>query len=194
VSDRLLGTRVAFIATDGVEEAELKVPLEELRKTGATVELLSPEGRDVRAFKHVDKSGTYHADGALTDAFADAYDALVLPGGVVNADALRLIEAAVDFVRAFSTAGKPMGVICHAPWLLVEAGAVEGKTVTSWPSLRTDIENAGGRWVDQEVCVDGNLVTSRKPKDLPAFCERVIAMIATSRNLDSFESETQEIA
>jgi protease I len=183
MTEDLTGKRVAFLATDGVEEAELAVPLKALREAGATVELLSPDGSDVQGYRHLDKATPFPADGAIGDASPDEFDALVLPGGVANADALRMVAPAVDFVRSFAAAGKPMGVICHAPWLLVEADVVRGRTVTSWPSLKTDLENAGATWVDEEVHTEDGLVTSRKPDDLPAFCAKVIEEIAEGQHM-----------
>ncbi|MFG2177582.1 type 1 glutamine amidotransferase domain-containing protein [Streptomyces abikoensis] len=166
--------RIAFLmAPEGVEQIELTDPWQAVRDAGGTPELVSTEPGRVQAFHHLDKADTFAVDADLDRARPDDYALLVLPGGVANPDALRLDERAVAFVQAFFTAGKPVAAICHAPWTLVEAGVVDGRTLTSWPSLRTDIRNAGGNWVDEEVVVCGDgpntLITSRKPKDLKAF-------------------------
>ena len=170
---------VAFlVANEGVEQIELTKPLEAVREAGAEVDLLAPEAGEVQAFNHLDKGETFTAEKTVADADADEYDALVLPGGVANPDQLRTEEAAVGFVRSFFEAGKPVGAICHAPWTLIEAGVVEGRTVTSWPSLETDLRNAGAEWVDEEVHVDRGLVTSRKPDDLAAFNAKIVEEFA----------------
>ena len=175
MSDELRGKRIAvLVANEGVEEVELTEPLAALREAGAETELLAPEAGVVQAFDHLDKSETYEVDRIVGDADADDYDGLVLPGGVANPDQLRTREDAVEFVRAFFEAGKPVGAICHAPWTLIDAGVLGGRTVTSWPSLETDLRNAGAEWVDEEVHVDRGLVTSRKPDDLPAFNAKII--------------------
>ena len=164
----------ALVANEGVEQVELTRPREALEQAGAEVEIVAPEGGTIRAFNHLDKGDTFPVDRALDDVSADDYDALLLPGGVANPDFLRMDERAVRFARSFFEQGKPVAAICHGPWTLVEAGVVRGRTLTSWPSLRTDIRNAGGTWVDEEVVVDDGLVTSRKPDDLPAFCDQMI--------------------
>jgi protease I len=179
MSAQLQGKRVAFlVANEGVEQVELEKPLDAVREAGAEVDLLAPEEGEVQAFNHLDKGDTFSADRAVGDADADEYDALVLPGGVANPDQLRTKPEAVEFARAFFAAGKPVGVICHGPWTLVEADVVRGRTLTSWPSLETDLRNAGAEWVDEEVHVDEGLVSSRKPDDLPAFCAKVVEEIA----------------
>jgi protease I len=178
MTDSLKGKRVAFLATDGVEEVEYTQPREAVESAGGTAELVSIKDGEIQAVNHLDKAGTYPVDRQVKDAEADQYDALVLPGGVANPDFLRTDPDAVRFVRDFFTAGKPVAAICHGPWTLVEAGVVDGRTLTSWPSLRTDLANAGATWVDEQVYVDGALVTSRKPDDLPAFCEKMIEQIA----------------
>jgi deglycase len=179
MSDRLEGKKIAFlVANEGVEEVELTEPLRAVREAGAEVELLAPEAGDVQAFNHLDKGETFTAQRAVGDADPGSYDGLVLPGGVANPDQLRTEKAAVEFVRAFFKSGKPVGAICHAPWTLVEAGVVEGRTVTSWPSLQTDLRNAGAEWVDEEVHVDQGLVTSRKPDDIPAFNAKIVEEFA----------------
>jgi protease I len=174
----LQGKRVAFLATDGVEEVEYTEPRAAVEKAGAQAELISIKDGTIQAVNHMDKAGTYRVERTVTEADPAAYDALVLPGGVANPDFLRMDADAVRFVRAFFEAHKPVGAICHGPWMLVEAGVVEGRTLTSWPSLRTDLANAGATWVDEEVYVDSGLVTSRKPDDLPAFCAKLVEEIA----------------
>jgi protease I len=175
VADRLAGRKIAFLtANEGVEEIEMTEPRRAVEDAGGAVELLAPETGDIQTFNHLDKSSVYQADRAVADAFPGDYDGLVLPGGVANPDALRQDDDAVRFVRDFVTSGKPVAVICHGPWTLVEAGVLDGRSLTSWPSLQTDIRNAGGEWSDQEVVVDGNLISSRKPDDLPAFCRTVV--------------------
>ena len=172
------GKRVAFLATDGVEEVEYTEPRKAVEEAGGRAELISIKAGDIQAVNHMDKSNTYEVERTVTQADPADYDALVLPGGVANPDFLRMDADAVRFVRAFFEAGKPVAAICHGPWTLVEAGVVDGRTLTSWPSLRTDLANAGATWVDEQVYVDGTLVTSRKPDDLPAFCETMIEQIA----------------
>ena len=174
----LKGLRVAILAADGAEEVELRKPWEALEKAGAHVELLSLKKGKLQAFRHLDKGGTYDIDKKVADADPDEYDALFVPGGVANPDFLRMDPKAVEFARSFFAAGKPVASICHGPWVLVEANAVSGRTLTSWPSLQTDIRNAGGNWVDEQVVVDGALVTSRKPDDIPAFVDRMIEAFA----------------
>ena len=174
----LTGKRIAVLAADGVEQVELERPVQAVRDAGAEVDLISPDGEQIQAFNHLDKGDRFDADRAVGDAEAEEYDGLLLPGGVANPDFLRTDERAVGFARAFFEQDKPVGVICHGPWTLVEAGVLKGRTITSWPSLRTDIRNAGGNWVDEEVHVDDGLVSSRKPDDLPAFCSKVLEEFA----------------
>jgi len=171
------GKRVAFLATDGVEEVEYTEPRKAVESAGGTAELISIKSGEIQAVNHMDKAGTYPVDKEVKDASPDEYDALVLPGGVANPDFLRADPDAVRFVRDFVTSGKPVAAICHGPWTLVEAGVVDGRTLTSWPSLRTDLANAGATWVDEQVYVDEALVTSRKPDDLPAFCAAMLDQI-----------------
>jgi protease I len=175
MAGKLEGKRVAIVvANEGIEQVELTEPRKALEEAGATVELLAPETGEAQAFNHLDKADTFPVDRAVGDADAGDYDALMLPGGVANPDNLRTHPEAVRFIRAFFDAGKPVAAICHAPWTLVEADVVRGRRLTSWPSLQTDIRNAGGEWVDEQVVVDAGLVTSRKPDDLPAFNQKMV--------------------
>ena len=170
--------RIAFLtAAEGIEAVELTDPWDAVTGAGHTAELISPESGEVQLFNHLDKAETRAVDTTVADASVDDYDALVLPGGVANPDALRTDAGAVALVKAFVDAGKPVAAICHAPWTLVEAGVLDGKRLTSWPSLQTDIRNAGGTWVDEEVVTDGNLITSRNPDDLPAFNKALLAAL-----------------
>jgi protease I len=181
-NDRLSGKKVAVLATDGFEQSELQKPVAALQEAGATVEVVSPKAGKIQGYQHHDKGATVRVDRDLTQAKAEDYDSIVLPGGVMNPDALRLEPKAIAFVRAFAKAGKPIAAICHGPWTLINAQAVEGKRMTSWPSLEADLTNAGAHWVDEEVVVDGGLVTSRKPDDLPAFCAKMIEEFAEGRH------------
>ncbi|HEV3047553.1 MAG TPA: type 1 glutamine amidotransferase domain-containing protein [Solirubrobacteraceae bacterium] len=175
----LEGQTIAFLtAQEGVEEVELSEPWRAVQEAGGTPRLIAPEGGEVQAFKHLDKSSKYPVDQAVADADPESYDALVLPGGVANPDQLRTNERAIAFIRAIFAAGKPVAVICHGPWTLVEADLVRDRKLTSWPSLKADIRNAGGEWVDEEVVVDMGLVSSRKPDDLPAFCAKLVEEFA----------------
>jgi protease I len=171
--------RIAFLtANEGVEQVELTKPLQAVREAGAEAELIAPEAGEVQAFNHLDKGDRFPVDQAIADADASHFDALVLPGGVANPDQLRMNPEALEFVRAFFEAGKPVAAICHAPWALIEADVVRGRTLTSFPSLRTDLRNAGAEWVDEEVHVDEGLVTSRKPDDLEAFKAKLLEEFA----------------
>jgi protease I len=181
-STRLQGRKVAVLATDGFEQVELEKPVAALKAAGADVEVVAPKAGEIQGFNHHDKGAMVHVDRELSRADEDAYDAIVLPGGVINPDALRLEPKAIDFVRAFAEAGKPIAAICHGPWTLINAEAVEGKRMTSWPSLKADLRNAGADWVDEEVVVDNGLVTSRNPGDLPAFCDKMIEEFAEGRH------------
>jgi protease I len=175
MADKIQGKRIAFLmANEGVEQVELTEPWKAVEQEGGQPELISVKPGKVQAFNHLDKGDTFDVDKTVDQVSADDYDGLMLPGGVANPDELRTHENAVSFVHDFFEAGKPVAVICHGPWTLVESGDVKDKTLTSWPSLRTDIRNAGGNWVDEEVHVDRGLVTSRKPDDLPAFCAKMI--------------------
>ncbi len=180
MADELRGFRIAFLATDAVEQVELEQPLQAAREAGAETELLSPEEGEIQAFHHFDKGDTFPVDRAVADAQADEYDALVIPGGVGNPGKMRTNGQAVRFVREFVESGKPVAVICHGPWMLVEADVARGRRLTSWPSLQTDIRNAGSEWVNEEVVVDGNLITSRKPADLPAFYRALVGELQRS--------------
>jgi protease I len=182
MADELKGKRVAFLFTDGAEQVEVTEPLEAVRKAGAETDIVSLEKGEVEMWKHFDKGDKMTAEVAVADADPSDYDGLVLPGGVANPDQLRLNKDAVKFVRAFFEQDKPVGVICHGPWMLVETGVAKGRKVTSWPSLQTDLRNAGADWVDEEVVVDNGLVTSRKPDDLPAFCAKIVEEFAEGKH------------
>jgi len=177
MANELQGRRVAILVTDGFEQIEMTEPRRALDEAGAETHIVSPK-MDVRGFHHDKLGDEFPVDVPLEKAKADDYDALVLPGGVMNPDALRIDPKAVTFVRAFVDAGKPVAAICHGPWTLIETGAVKGRRMTSWPSLKTDLRNAGAEWVDEEVIVDRGLVTSRKPDDLPAFIRKMIEEFA----------------
>jgi protease I len=179
---KLDGKTIAFLATDGVEQVELTEPRKAVEDEGAETHLISLEEGEVQGFNHLDKADTFKVDKTAEDADASDYDGLVLPGGVANPDSLRMDEDAVSFVRDFFEAGKPVGAICHAPWTLIEADVVRDLEVTSWPSLKTDLKNAGASWVDREVTVDKGLTTSRKPDDLPAFNEKIVEEFCEGRH------------
>ncbi len=170
------GKKVAILVAEGFEQVELTEPRKALDAAGARTQIVSPAGEEVQGWKHFEKADKFKVDVPLESAEADQFDALMLPGGVANPDQLRANPRAVAFVRAFRDAGKPIAAICHGPWTLIEAGIVEGRRMTSWPSLRTDLTNAGAKWVDEEVVVDGDLVSSRKPQDIPAFNREMIAL------------------
>jgi protease I len=178
----LSGKRVAILATNGFEQSELEVPLRELKSAGATVHVVSLKGGEIKGWDKQDWGRAVPVDRVLSDVSAEAYDALMLPGGQINPDLLRARKPAVDFVKAFWNDSKPIGAICHAPWLLIEAGIVRDRRLTSYSSIRTDVINAGGRWEDSEVVTDQGLVTSRNPDDLPAFCAKLIEEIAEGRH------------
>ncbi len=191
--DQLKGRKVAFLATDGVEEAEHTAPWNALKQAGADLKLLSDKPGEIQAMNHDRKGPTFRVDALVAGASAKDFDALVLPGGVANPDRLRTNKDAVRLVREFMEADKPVAAICHAPWLLVEADAVRGRTITSWPSLETDVRNAGGAWVDKQVQLDQKLLTSRKPEDLPAFCAQLVSLLATAideRRLDKMVEQS----
>ena len=178
---KLSGKTIAILATDGVEQVELTKPRQMFDDQGARTVLVSIKAGTIQGFNHHDKGDELTVDMTLDDADAKQFDALVLPGGVSNPDALRMDKKAVDFVKAFVAAGKPIAAICHGPWTLIEAGAVRGHTMTSWPSLKTDLVNAGAKWVDKEVVDDAGLVTSRKPDDIPAFVEKATEEFAAKK-------------
>jgi protease I len=181
VADVLKGKKVAILAADMFERVELEEPRKALEEAGADVEIVSIHDGVIKGFDHFDPANTVQVDRTVGEVSADDYDALMIPGGVGNPDQLRGDERAVAFVGEIHEAGKPMAVICHGPWMLVEAGVVRGKRVTSWPTLETDIRNAGGEWVDREVVVDGNVVTSRKPDDIPAFTREMTRLFSGER-------------
>jgi protease I len=178
----LTGRVAVLVANEGIEQVELTEPWKALESAGARPELIAPKSGSAQAFNHLDKADSFPVDRTVAEADPADYIGLVLPGGVANPDALRMDRAAVEFVQAFVTAGKPVAAICHAPWTLVEADVVRGRTLTSWPSLQTDIRNAGGTWVDEQVHNDRGLVTSRRPDDLPAFCAKMVEEFAEGRH------------
>jgi protease I len=195
MAKELVGKRIAFLATDGVEQIELTQPWEAMKEAGADVELLSIHEGSIQGMNHSDKADTFEVDELVADSDVADYDGLVLPGGVVNPDRLRMDSSAVQFVRAFYDSAKPIAAICHGPWTLVEADVVRGLTLTSWPSLKTDIRNAGGDWIDEEVHVDNGVVTSRKPEDLDAFCAKAIEEFAEGKhNRRDAQRTTERVA
>jgi protease I len=178
----LQGRRVAVVATDGFEQVELQKPVEALREAGAKVEVVSPHGGQIQGYNHFEKGDKVQVDREIAQARPEDYDALVLPGGVINPDQLRLAPQAIQFIRSFVEEEKPIAAICHGPWTLINARGVDGRRMTSWPSLKIDLLNAGADWVDEQVVVDQGLVTSRKPDDLPAFCAKMIEEFAEGRH------------
>ena len=183
MAQELRGKIIAVLATDGVEQVELTEPVKALKAAGAEVHVVAPKSGSIQGWKHHDKADRISVDVRLDEADASRYAALVLPGGVINPDALRLEPRAIEFVRAFVQVGKPIAAICHGPWTLIDAGGVKGKKMTSWPSLKMDLTNAGAQWVDEPVVTDKGLVTSRKPDDLPAFCRKMIEEFAEGRHM-----------
>ncbi len=182
MATELTGVRVAILATDGFEQSELLEPRRALNDAGASTEVVSLKAGEIRGWNHKEWGEKVQVDQTIDSVDARNFDALVLPGGVMNPDNLRMDAKAVAFVKAFFDAKKPVGAICHGPWTVIEAGAAKGRVMTSWPSLKTDIKNAGGRWVDEEAVVDGNLVTSRNPKDIPAFNREITKLFAAAQS------------
>ena len=193
MANELQGKRIAFLAADGVEQVELTEPWKAVEEAGGEPELLSIEAGEIQGFNHLDQGDTFPVDKEVAKADATDYDGLVLPGGVANPDFLRTDKNAVAFVRDFFEQGKPVGVICHGPWTIVEAGVVKGRKITSWPSLRTDIRNAGGNWVDEEVVVDAGLVSSRNPDDLPAFCAKIVEEFGEGEHAEQAEKARKAV-
>jgi deglycase len=191
-TESIKGKRIAFLATCGVEQVELTEPWEAVKDAGATPELVSLKSGEIQGYDHDKKADTFEVDKEVADVRAEDYDGLVLPGGVANPDTLRTCDEAVDFVRDFFKQGKPVAAICHGPWMLVEADVVEGRTLTSYPSIKTDIRNAGGTWVDKEVVVDNGLVTSRKPDDLKAFCAKAIEEFGRSQLATAYQQSGEK--
>jgi protease I len=185
VANKLDGMKIAILVADGFEQVELVEPRKALDAAGAETSVVSPAQNKVRAWAFTDWGMEIDVDVPLVDAGADEFDALLLPGGVINPDKLRIIPAAIAFITSFVAAGKPIASICHGPWTLIEAGAARGRRMTSWPSLRTDLSNAGANWVDKEVVVDNMVVTSRKPDDIPAFNREMIALFSEARDRSS---------
>ncbi len=181
MSEPLHGMKIAIVATDGFEQSELLEPKKALETAGAETEVIAPHSGEIRGWNKTDWGNKVKVDKTLSDARVEDYDALVLPGGVMNPDHLRMDEQAVQFVREFAGTERPVAAICHGPWTLVEAGAVKGRTFTSWPSLKTDLKNAGATWVDEEVVVSGQFISSRKPDDIPAFTKTLIQMLEENR-------------
>jgi protease I len=181
MAHRLDGKHIAILVAEGFERVELVEPRQALLDAGASVAIVSPEKDSVAAFNHHDRADDFPVDVPLDAANANDYDALLLPGGALNPDSLRMLPAAVSFVKGFFKEAKPVAAICHAPWTLIEAGVVRGRTLTSWPSLQTDLKNAGAMWVDREAVVDGQLLTSRNPDDIPAFNERMLDLFAAAK-------------
>ena len=183
MAQELRGKMIAVLATDGVEQVELTEPVKALKAAGAEVHVVAPKSGSIQGWNHHDKADQIPVDATLDEADASRYAALVLPGGVINPDALRLVPRAIEFVRAFVQSDRPIAAICHGPWTLIDAGGVKGKRMTSWPSLKVDLTNAGAQWVDESVVTDKGLVTSRKPDDLPAFCPKMVEEFAEGRHM-----------
>lgn len=187
MANELSGRKVAVLAADGVEQIELTEPVKALEQASAAVDIIGPNPESIQAFNHHEKGERIPVDVPVQQADPDQYDALVLPGGVINPDQLRLVPEAIEFVRAFVRAGKPIAAICHGPWTLIDAGGVSGRKMTSWPSLKADLANAGAEWVDEAVVTDRGLVTSRKPDDLPEFCRKMVEEFADGRHRQAAE-------
>lgn len=182
MANDLSGKRIAILATDGFEQVELTEPMKALKQAGARAEVVAPRSGEIQGYNHHDKAGTVPVDHTLEQVQGEDFDALMLPGGVINPDALRMEPAAISFIRHFVQARKPIAAICHGPWTLINAGGAQGRRMTSWPSLEADLRNAGADWVDEEVVVDRGLVTSRKPQDLPAFCTAMVEEFSEGRH------------
>src|ERR1043166_1949854 len=189
--NELTGKRIAILAADGFEQVELEKPKQALEEAGATTNIVSPSEGEIQGMNHADKGDKFRVDLALGDAKPEEFDALVLPGGLMNPDTLRTDEKALNFVRHFFSTRKPVAAICHAAWVLIDAGVVKGRKLTSWPATKTDVRNAGGNWVDEEVVVDNGLVTSRKPDDIPAFNEKMIEEFCEGRHAVKSPAATQ---
>ncbi len=183
MAEKLKGKKIAILATDGFEQVELTEPRKAFDEAGATTYVISPKSGQIKGWKFKEWGDTIKVDKTLDQAKVSDYDALVLPGGVINPDHLRTEPKAVNFVKEFAQSGKPVAAICHGPWTLIEAGVVKGRKMTSWPSIKTDLKNAGANWVDEQVVLDGNFITSRKPDDIPAFSQKVIEEIADGKHL-----------
>ncbi len=189
MANELQGKKIAFlVAVEGTEQVELTEPWEAVKNAGAEVELVSTDSGEIQAFNHLDKADTFPVDKTVSEVSSSDYDGLVLPGGVANPDNLRMHEDAVNFARGFFEEAKPVGAICHAPWILIEADVLQGRTLTSFPSLQTDIRNAGATWVDEEVVTDQGFVTSRDPNDLPAFCDKIVEEFCEGKHEDQARS------
>lgn len=193
MAEKLSGKKVAILAADGFEEVELTKPRAALDEAGATTMVVSLKSGKIQGMNHADKGGTVPVDLTLNDAKPADFDALMIPGGLMNPDSLRSSEEALEFVRHFFREGKPVAVICHAPWVLIDAGVLRGRTVTSWPAIKTDIRNAGANWVDHEVVVDNGLVTSRKPDDIPAFNKKMVEEFCEGRHPPTSGTTTTEL-
>jgi protease I len=193
MANELQGKKIAFIATEGVEQVELTEPWKAVERAGAQPELISMKDEEFHAWKHFDKGDSFKPNKTAEEAQIEDYDGLVLPGGVANPDQLRTDENVVSFIRDFAATGKPIGVICHGPWTLIEAGVLKGRKITSWPSLQTDLRNAGANWVDEEVVVDAGLVSSRNPDDLPSFNAKIVEEFAEGKHEESAEKTEQAI-
>jgi protease I len=193
MDNKLSGKKVAILAADGFEEVELTKPKKALEEAGAKTSVVSIKSGKIQGMNHADKGETVAVDQTLAEAKPEDFDALMIPGGLMNPDALRSNEEALEFVRHFFREGKPVAAICHAPWVLIDASVVRGRTLTSWPAIKTDVRNAGGNWVDQEVVVDNGLVTSRKPDDIPAFNEKMIEEFCEGRHTATSGTQSSEL-
>jgi len=191
MTHELLNKRVALLAADGFEQVELTKPKEAIEEAGANVSIVSPNKEKIQGMHHADKGDSFDVDIPLEDADPEEFDALLIPGGLMNPDTLRSTPKALEFVRAFFRTGKPVAAICHGPWVLIDAGVIRGRRVTSWPAIQTDVRNAGGTWMDEEVVVDNGLVTSRKPDDIPAFNRKMIEEFAEGIHARQSEVATQ---